>query len=364
MKHAKKLILYVCIILFAVAAGLPASGADRNGYAAFGDSIAAGYGLDSPSEAYPVLLAQELDLSLKSFAENGETSTELKEKIEGLSKKEKRAVSDAALITISIGGNDLIGEENRRVVLTEALISILSGDYTMSEEMEEIYRTLKENIISIVSALRALNPDAVILLQTLYNPYLIGEYTYLGYNIGDALDYYVQKVNETYAQALEESGGFVIVDTAEQMNGVAEYFYTTFDFHPTAAGHVAIAGILADAYRDVKAPGGPAPSETTQTADSGATPGMTAQDGSILSGGMTGDSGDTGMLESEKPDTTGSVSLSVPQGEETIAAAAQPESDSPESPDYSGIVLIITAAIFFAAVLFLFLRGLKRRKRT
>lgn len=253
MKHAKKLILYVCIILFAAAAaGLPASGADRNGYAAFGDSIAAGYGLDSPSEAYPVLLAQELDLTLKSFAENGETSTELKEKIEGLSKKEKRAVSDAALITISIGGNDLIGEENRRVVLTEALISVLSGDYTMSEEMEEIYRTLKENIISIVSALRALNPDAVILLQTLYNPYLIGEYTYLGYNIGDELDYYVQKVNETYAQALEESGGFVIVDTAEQMNGVAEYFYTTFDFHPTAAGHAAIAGILADAYRDAK----------------------------------------------------------------------------------------------------------------
>ena len=150
MKNLKKIFLYGCIIfLVTLMTSVPAFCADKNGYVAFGDSIAAGASLDAPSEAYPSLLAQDLGLNLLNLAENGETSTELKEKIEELSKKEKQAVSEAALITISIGGNDLIGEENRRTVLTEALISVLSGDYTMSEELEEIYRTLKENLISI-----------------------------------------------------------------------------------------------------------------------------------------------------------------------------------------------------------------------
>ncbi len=364
MKHAKGVILYVCIVLFIAAAAIfPVSGAGKTGYVALGDSIAAGYGLDSPAKAYPSLLAEELDLSLTNLAVNGQTSEGLKSQLAGLSKKEKRAVSDAALITISIGGNDLIGEENRRVVLTEALIAVLSGDYTMSEEMEEIYRTLKENIISIVSSLRALNPDAVILLQTLYNPYLIGDYTYLGYNIGDELDFYVQKVNETYAQALAESGGFVIVDTAGQMNGVAEYFYTTFDFHPTAAGHAAIAKILADAYRDIRA--GEVPSGTAQTTGPAAASETTAPD--EPAGGATDSTGEDACIsETQEPQTeaAGSGTASIAPSGETIAAAAQPGPDSPESPDYSGIVLIITAAIFFAAVLFLFLRGLKRGKRT
>ena len=371
MKNLKKIFLYGCIIfLVTLLTSVPAFCADKNGYVAFGDSIAAGASLDAPSEAYPSLLAQDLGLNLLNLAENGETSTELKEKIEELSKKEKQAVSEAALITISIGGNDLIGEENRRTVLTEALISVLSGDYTMSEELEEIYRTLKENLISIISMLRELNPDAVIFLQTLYNPYLTDGYTYLGYNIGDELDYYVQKINETSTQLLEEAGGFILIDTASGMNGVPEYFYTTFDFHPTAAGHTAIARILEGAYRDAITPDDSKPSESTQTTESYDTL-ETTTDRQISSSGI---GEDIASGEPEKPDTGGtapkesadatdSVSISAPQTGETIDAAAQPESSAAESPDYSGVVLAVTAAILFAAVLFLFIRGLKRGRQ-
>lgn len=89
-------------------------------------------------------------------------------------------------------------------MLTEALISVISGDYTMSDEMVGIYETLKENLTDSIAMLRELNPDAVILLQTLYNPYLTGSYTYHGYNIGTQLDFYIQEINKIYAEVLAE----------------------------------------------------------------------------------------------------------------------------------------------------------------
>lgn len=344
----KKLILFVCAVVFVISSTIfPVSGAEKTDYVAFGDSIAAGFGLSSPSEAYPTILAETLGFKLSNLAQNGQTSEELKARIAGLSKKEKDMVSKAQLITISIGGNDLIGEKNRKVVLSEALLSVLSGDYTMSDEMTEIYQTLKDNLVASVSMLRELNPDAVILLQTLYNPYLGGEYTYLGYNIGDRLDYYVQKINETYEDARQESDQFFIVDVAKQMNGVPEYFYTTFDFHPTAAGHEAIAKILAQAYQEILSNG-----ETQQEETTAAIP--------------DSDTKPVGQPETESvTDIPESTPASL-QGEETsalpVAADVQEQSQN-AVVDYAKIVIIIAASLIFSAVLFLFLRGLTRKEK-
>ena len=342
----KKLILSVCIVVFVIFSAIfPVSGAEKPDYVALGDSIAAGFGLDSPSEAYPSILAETLGFKLSNLAQNGQTSEELKARIAGLSKKEKDMVSEAQLITISIGGNDLIGEKNRKVVLSEALLSVLSGDYTMSDEMTEIYQTLKDNLVASVSMLRELNPDAVILLQTLYNPYLGGEYTYLGYNIGDRLDYYVQKINETYEDARQESDQFFIVDVAEQINGVPEYFYTTFDFHPTAAGHEAIAKIFAEAYQEILSNG-----ETQQEETTAAIP-----DSDTKPAGQP----ETDLV-TDIPEST-PVSL---HGEETsalpVAADVQEEL---QNDAYAKIVIIIAASLIFSAVLFLFLRGLTRKEK-
>lgn len=342
----KKLILFVCTVVFVIFSAIfPVYGAEKTDYVAFGDSIAAGFGLDSPSEAYPSILAEALGFKLSNLAQNGQTSEELKARIAGLSKKEKDMVSEAQLITISIGGNDLIGEKNRKVVLSEALLSVLSGDYTMSDEMTEIYQTLKDNLVASVSMLRELNPDAVILLQTLYNPYLGGEYTYLGYNIGDRLDYYVQKVNETYEDARQESDQFFIVDVAKQMNGVPEYFYTTFDFHPTAAGHEAIAKILAKAYQEILSNG-----ETQQEETTAAIP--------------DSDTKPAGQPETESVTNIPESTPTSLQGEETsalpVAADVQEEL---QNAAYAKIVIIIAASLIFSAVLFLFLRGLTRKEK-
>ena len=342
----KKLILSVCIVVFVIFSAIfPVSGAEKPDYVALGDSIAAGFGLDSPSEAYPAILAETLGLKLSNFAQTGLTSEELKEQIAGFSKKEKDIVANAELITISIGGNDLIGEKIRNTVLPEILRSVLLGDYTLSDTMTKIYQTLKDNLMDIISMLRELNPDAVILLQTLYNPYLGGEYTYLGYNIGNGLDYYVQKVNDIYAAAQQESGSFFIIDVAGQMNGVSEYFYPTFDFHPTAAGHEAIANILAKAYQEILSNGEPQQEETTATIPNGETK-------------------PTGQPETESvTDIPESTPTSL-QGEETSALpAAADVQEELQNTTYSKIVIILAASLIFSAVLFLFLRGLTRKEK-
>ncbi len=337
---------------------------ETGGYVAFGDSIAAGYGLDSPAEAYPSVMAQTLGFRLQNLAKNGQTSTEMKARIAGLSDAEKRAVAEARLITISIGGNDLIGEKNRQFVLTEALISVISGDYTMSDEMIGIYETLKENLIDSIAMLRELNPDAVILLQTLYNPYLTGNYTYHGYNIGTQLDFYIQEINRIYAEVLAESGGFLLVDVAEQMNGNPDYFYTTFDFHPTAAGHAKIAEILTAAYRKATVQ---TPEESTAAGGDGssavAAPQETtaADTASDTAAETTADIPET-SAEALPPGLTSAADTEETQ---TVPAAAgiEDSSDGTSSDQTAKLTVIITAALICAAALFLFCRGLSRGKQ-
>lgn len=224
---------------------------DSVSYVAFGDSIAAGYGLPSKSDAYPSILAKDLGFSLHNWARNGQTSNGLLNQIIALSRGEKETLSQAKLITISIGGNDLIGEENAPRVLTNALVAILSGNYTLSPYMLTVYETLKSNLKKSISAIRDINPDATIFLQTLYNPYSTPGYTYNGYDIGFQLHFYISHINTIFQEVLEEIGGFYIAETAEALNGVSEYFYNNFDFHPTASGHIAIAEVIKEAYQNI-----------------------------------------------------------------------------------------------------------------
>ena len=86
----KKFVLCIFTVILAAAAPIFPVFCETGGYVAFGDSIAAGYGLDSPAEAYPSVMAQTLGFRLQNLAKNGQISTELKARIAGLSDAEKR----------------------------------------------------------------------------------------------------------------------------------------------------------------------------------------------------------------------------------------------------------------------------------
>ncbi|MBR7082683.1 MAG: hypothetical protein IKI51_01570 [Clostridia bacterium] len=271
----KKIIALLVSMLFILTAMFFAISAADEGYdglyVVFGDSIAAGYGLDGSeigsdesmryvadrdSDAYAGIVSRALNYDLNNFAASGATTTNLLNKLKtnGI----LSAVSKADLVTVSIGGNDMIGMASTilpRAAMYEALGGYLEISRTDSS-IEQMYETLESNLTEIMQTLvEANNGKGKIYLQTLYNPFKynksytidFGSYTY---NVGDLIDYYINRINDIYHRVQRNVGGFALVDTATAMNGDERCFYeiSTPDFHPTAYGHRVIAETILAAY--------------------------------------------------------------------------------------------------------------------
>jgi lysophospholipase L1-like esterase len=237
---------------------------------AFGDSIASGYGIDNVSDTYPAIIAKKYGLYCENNAVSGDKSSGMLNVI-----SKTTSIKEAALITISIGGNDLIG--NRDIVLAKAVskrmsaMSLpsktvekliqeinISGLFngskvnfeTIDADIEKIFSTLHKNLSDSVKLIRSQNKDAIIIVQTLYNPYLNNpEYQIFGFDVGTLIEEYIQKINQTYYAVQKElDETFIIADVASGMTGKSEYFYTSWDFHPTKKGHAHMAQVIGDIY--------------------------------------------------------------------------------------------------------------------
>ncbi len=98
------LLLTLCMVL-----ALPVGAAAGSMYLALGDSISKGTDLENvETERFPALVAAELgdDYELVNLAEDGETTTSLLEKL--ATEDYQTAVASADIITLTIGGNDLM----------------------------------------------------------------------------------------------------------------------------------------------------------------------------------------------------------------------------------------------------------------
>ena len=249
MKKFIALILIIGVFLSVAVAISVSSAAYSNVYFAFGDSIAAGYGLSNRGNAYPYLLANKLGMSVTNLAQDGLTSTGLVNVINSISSANKTQLAKASLITISIGGNDLIGVDNFYSVVLPELQTYFSSDYQMSAAMKAIYTKFESNLSTAFSKLHSLAPNARICIQTLYNPYLVG----LGaLTVGRQLDYFIDQLNNSMYSASRKLSYVDLIDVASEMNGHSNYFYGgsslfDLDFHPTLAGHVKISEIIYEA---------------------------------------------------------------------------------------------------------------------
>ena len=272
MKKTIALLISVLFILTAAYFVIAAADGGYDGlYVVFGDSIAAGYGLDGSetgsaesmnyvagrdSNAYAGIVSRELNYDLNNFAVSGDTTADM------LAVLKKSGVLDAVakadLVTVSIGGNDLIGMTSTilpRAAMYEAFGDFMSISRT-DESIEQMYATLESNLTSIMQTLVAANKGkGKIYLQTLYNPFKYNEtykIDFMGYtyNMGNLINYYIDRVNEIYRSVRNKVGGFELVDTATALNADGRCFYeiNTPDFHPTAYGHKMIAQTILAAY--------------------------------------------------------------------------------------------------------------------
>ena len=208
--------LFSCFSVCALAAG-------RYYYVVLGDSIAFGSGLVNAYDAcYGKLVADTCGFGYANHAVPGATTSDL---IYELNKKAVRSdVARADIISISIGGNDFLDE-----------ISSLMYDSIVKEEygkFNEIEFGVYTNISKVIDSIRELNGEAVILLQTLYNPQS-------GY-LKETYQQGVDRINSAVYRCAKENTGVRVIDVASELDGDARNFADD-TLHPSARGNLKIA---------------------------------------------------------------------------------------------------------------------------
>lgn len=194
-------------------------------YVVLGDSIAYGSGISNSREAcYGKIVADTNGYDYANHAIPGHTTTNLIKRL-----SEETVIADikkADLISISIGGNDFL-MSNLIGLMFDAIVL---GDYS---EYDRIAEGFYDNFCEIVDIINSHNEDAIILMQTLYNP-----------QSGDLREPYQQgadRINaaiEKYAQ--EHPGEIVIVDVGTAL-GEDMANYAEDEIHPSAKGNEIIA---------------------------------------------------------------------------------------------------------------------------
>lgn len=199
-------------------------------YLVLGDSIAFGSGLTNSREAcYGKIVADTNGYDYVNHSIPGHTTTNLINRL-----NEDAVISDlkkADIISISIGGNDFLMSN----LIGLMFDSIVKADYTEYDRIAEGFYT---NFCKIVEIINSHNADAVILMQTLYNPQ--SGYLRAPYQEGaDRINAAIERFNT------ENPGEIVIVEVGKALgNDMANY--ADDEIHPSAAGNEIIAKVIID----------------------------------------------------------------------------------------------------------------------
>lgn len=247
-----------------------ASAAGTGSYVALGDSISAGYGLEGGELSFPEMLERDTGYVLTDFSSNdGVTSEDL---LETLNKSEViAAVQGADVITITVGGNDLMnalyeyladapgvsmsaedireGLENGTIG-TGTLMKLMMelGDFPASSQASAALTTLGANLSSALAQIKVMNPDATCIVANQYNPY--GHINnQAAADIVSTFKVGVRALNTTL-EGVAQAQGATVADVhsafaASSSNPCNAYFTGlnnfSLDFHPNALGHQLIA---------------------------------------------------------------------------------------------------------------------------
>ena len=226
MRGIKKTVslLLAVVILAALFVAADADGAKT--YLVLGDSIGYGLGVSNPDEAnYGRIVANTNGYNYYNDAISGYRTDDLLRLINN----DQNVISHvraADIISVSIGGNDYL-RDNMAQLIAEVEVGNTST-------VDRIAVTMKANIAAIVERLRALNPDALILMQTLYNPME-------GQALGSVYAVPIGVLNDFIRDYRDEHPGcYEIADVAGAFHGRSGLI--AFDtIHPNAQGNIVIA---------------------------------------------------------------------------------------------------------------------------
>ncbi len=229
-------LLLVAAVLFSVLVPVTvlASEGSKN-YLVLGDSIGVGAGVINPNEAsYGRIVADTNGYNYENHAVSGYNSGAMLAHIK--LPHVRKSIKEADIISVSIGGNDFLTSNMVQLGFEAAVLDKFS---TFDKITEKFY----ENYCKIIAEIKELNPDAVILAQTLYNP------------MNNALDSFYQegvdRLNASYIRYLNEHPeSIVIVDVAKAFKGHPEYIANDC-VHPNAQGNVVIAKLVLETLKNL-----------------------------------------------------------------------------------------------------------------
>ena len=276
----KKRMLALLLTLCLVAALLPATvlaADDAKVYLALGDSITTGYapGNEKVAKPFASQVAEKNGYTLVNQAQDGETTASLLEKLNN----KKLDLAGADLITISVGGNDLLAALYETVAAAYAAsgatasaqdvkamlaagqmdeaalqaMTLVLKNFAGSATIADAIADAGKNLGAILLAVKTANPTAQVILLNQYNPYSHVDNAAME-AVVSAVDTGVKALNTTLAVATK-AAGVTVVDVyapfqAAEENPCNAYFTSVTDYsidiHPNQTGHDLIAAALND----------------------------------------------------------------------------------------------------------------------
>ena len=262
-------------------------------YVALGDSITTGYGLAEGETAFPTTVMNNVGATLTNLAADGETSASLLDKLTNESNEKytdvTSAVQSADMITLTIGGNDLMdalyaylaekyneGKDESAQMTAEDIKALLANPsqnniitlYSLINYLPDFQPTnavtsFSGNLGNIISQIKAKNDDVLIVVATQYDPYErlnASDNPSLSDPIGKikaAFSSGVSALNRAIHTASNNEENFKVADVYTAFQNVemnlcnASVSPLNFDFHPNAAGHGVIADVVGEAVKGV-----------------------------------------------------------------------------------------------------------------
>ncbi len=224
----KKIIsLLLCVVMAFSCLSIAAFAEEESvDYLILGDSIAYGAGMLNITDAcYGKIVADTNGYTYTNLSIPGITSGVLLTMVSD-GEKVRKNIEEAEIISISIGGNNYL--TNNMVGL--AVDCLITKDMTTFDSIADTYYN---ELCGIMEKINELNDDAVVLLQTVYNPQdgAAGKVYGLG---GDKINEMIRKYDA------EHPDDIVIVEVADALNGNSDNFADD-KLHPSAEGNERIA---------------------------------------------------------------------------------------------------------------------------
>ena len=227
-------------------------------YVALGDSLSAGVGASSPQNTFVALVKRHLgtDVELINLGHSGDTSDDLlqtgklDEAVETITTRagDSDDSNDVRLITLEIGGNDLLGIYFSQVQ-TGACPDVETAltQPTCTQTLRDALDGFRPNFDTALDRLREAAPDVPIVVMTLYNPFdflgAIGELGVLSLD-GRAGSEFPEGMNDIIRSVAGEHQDVLVANVYAAFKGrTASLLFSDF-IHPNDAGYQ----VMADAF--------------------------------------------------------------------------------------------------------------------